>query len=41
MYNKKFGSKGRWDAWEVELAVADDELKAALTTGGPIGKPAG
>jgi hypothetical protein len=29
MYNNKFGLKGRWDVWEVELAVADDGLKTA------------
>ena len=37
MYNKNYGSNGRRETWEVELTVADDELKAALTTGGPIG----
>jgi hypothetical protein len=37
MYDKKFGLNGQRDALEVELAVADDELEAALTTGGPIG----
>jgi hypothetical protein len=41
MYIKKISSKGRRDAREVELAVADDELAAALTTGGPIGTTSG
>jgi hypothetical protein len=37
MYVKNFGLNGRRDALEVKLAVPDDELEAALTTGGPIG----
>jgi len=41
MYYKRFGSNGRQDAREVELAVANDELEAALTTGGPIGTTGG
>ena len=37
MYIYKNGSKRRRDGWEVELAVPDVELEAALTTGGLIG----
>jgi hypothetical protein len=33
MHNKKSGSNGRWETREVELTFADDERKAALTTG--------
>ena len=38
---KKSGLNGWWETPEVELTVADDELKAALTTGGPIGTTGG
>jgi hypothetical protein len=41
MYNKNSGLNGQRETREVELTVADDELKAALTTGGPIGTTGG
>ena len=41
MYHKKNGLKGPRNGWEVELAVSDVELRAALTTGGLIGTTGG
>ena len=41
MYNKNSGLNGQRETREVELTVADDELKAALTTGGLIGTTGG